>query len=113
MKLAGITRRCNIPVYPFACGHCEAEFDTIMTITEYEFKEFWDCPACLREVSKEDRIITRPNITKASYIDGTKRPGFAENREILKLKQESYNMKPDDRKAIKKTIKEIERSGKS
>ena len=101
-----------MPIYDFSCSHCEAEFTATMTLTEYDFQEFWNCPGCLKDVSKEDRIITGASVTRASYIDGTVRPGFAENREMLKLKKLSYNMKHEDRKDIKKTIKEIERSGK-
>lgn len=56
--------------------------------------------------------MTMPNVTRASYIDGTKRPGFADNRELLKLKQASYDLKPEDRKEIKKEINTIKSKGR-
>ena len=100
------------PLYPFHCPKCETEFDIIMTMADYDTSAPWECLLCEGAVTKEDRVIVAANVTRASYIDGTVRHGFAENREILKLTKASYDMKPEDRREIKKTIKEIERSGK-
>ncbi len=52
------------------------------------------------------------NVTRASYVDGTKRPGFAENKEIMKLRIASYSMPNEKRGDIKKEIKSIEKRGK-
>ena len=100
------------PLYPFECPKCDGEFDLEMTIPEYDITQVWDCQCCDSTVTKDDRIICAASVTRASFIDGTKREGFAENREMLKLRKLSYDMKPEDRKDIKKTITEIERSKK-
>jgi putative FmdB family regulatory protein len=99
-----------MPMYPFQCPKCEEEFDVVLSISDYDKESSWDCIQCEGVVTKDDRIICAANVTRASYVDGTKRKGFAERKEALKLKKESYNMKPEDRKEIRKTIKQIERS---
>jgi putative FmdB family regulatory protein len=101
-----------MPMYPFHCPKCDEEFDILLSMADYDTTAPWDCLHCEGTVTKDDRVMVAANVTRASYVDGTVRPGFAENREIIKLKKESYNMKHEDRKDIKKTIKEIERSGK-
>lgn len=100
------------PMYPFHCQKCELEFDILMSMADYDTTAPWDCPECENKVTKKDRVMVAASVTRASYVDGTVRPGFKENKEILKLRKESYNMKHEDRKEIKKTIKDIERSGK-
>ncbi len=101
-----------IPSYPFECPECEADFDLVMRISTYEGEQMWDCPKCEMSVTKGDRVMVTSNVTRASYVDGTKRPGFAEQKLMHKLKLESYNMPHEKRGDIKKEIKNIERSGK-
>lgn len=102
-----------MPMYPFECPKCQEEFDILLTMADYDEGKVWDCLLCEGTVTKENRVLCAASVTRASYVDGTKREGFAENREIMKLKLESYNMPHEKRKDIKKTIKDIERSGKT
>jgi len=99
-----------MPQYPFKCPECTEEFDIILSISEYEVTDEWNCLFCNHEITKKERVMCAANVTRASYVDGTKRKGFAERKEAHKLKVESYSMKPEDRGEIKKTMKAIERS---
>ncbi len=101
-----------MPSYPFECPHCQDTFDIVLSIKDYDATDTWDCLSCEGEITKKNRLMTMPSVTRVSYVDGTKRPGFAENREMLKLKQDSYNLKPEDRKEIKKEINTIASKGK-
>ena len=98
-----------MPMYPYRCPKCEDEFNITMTIAEYsEFEEF-ECPICGHaNVTRDDRIMCAPSVTRASYVMGTKRPGFAERKEVLKLRSQSYNMRPEDRTGIRREIRNIE-----
>ena len=100
-----------MPIYLYKCPKCEGEFDVEMTIPQYsEFKEF-ECPIedCGHaNITRDDRIITPAAVTRASYVMGTKRPGFAERKEVLKLKSQSYNLRPEDRTEIRREIRNIE-----
>jgi hypothetical protein len=98
-----------MPSYPFHCQKCDDEFDLVMTIPVYSETEIWDCQLCEGTVTKDDRILCAANVTRASFVDGTKRPGFSELKEAHKLKVASYNMKPEDRGDINKVIKDIEK----
>ena len=98
-----------MPMYDFDCPKCQEEFSQAMTISEYGDSQVFECPQCQHPCDRDDRIITAASVTRASFVDGTKRPGFAERREALSLKTASYDMKSEDRKEIRKTIKEIER----
>lgn len=102
-----------MPIYPFECPECEECQEVQLTIADYDTTDTFECQYCCFELTKDNRIMCAVNVTRASYVDGTKRKGFAENREMLELKKASYNMKPEDRKNIKKEIKTIERTGKS
>jgi len=99
-----------MPFYPFKCDSCDTEFDLMMSISSYESGSQWSCESCSEPITKDNRVMVASNVTRASYVDGTVRAGFADSKEILKLRQSSYNMKPEDRTEIKKTIKKIERS---
>ena len=94
-------------MYQFECHECDTGFDLMMSISEYSDSDSWECTGCGCEVTRDNRIITASSVTRAMYVDGTKRAGFSEQREILSLTKESYNMKPEDRKDIKSTIKSI------
>jgi hypothetical protein len=101
-----------MPLYPFECPHCHEEFDIPILMDDYVAEDSWQCIKCDGDVSKDNRVMVAANVTRASFVDGTKRPGFAELKEANKLKTASYNMKPEDRGDIRKTISEIEKSGK-
>lgn len=100
-----------MPSYPLECGECETQFEPVHTIPEYDAIDEWECPGCGAAVTKKNRIIMAANVTRASYVDGTKRKGFAEQREIHNLRKASYDLPHDKRKDINKTIKSIEKSG--
>lgn len=70
----------------------------------------WKCEACEMEAMVE-ALLTAPRIrdsNSASYLDGTRRSGaFYELKEANKLKQQIQNVRPEDRKAIKKEIAKL------
>jgi len=59
------------------------------------------------------RLMQLPNVTRASFVDGTKRSGFAEMREALKLERESYKLKPSERTEIKREIRKVKHASTS
>lgn len=103
-----------MPLYPFLCPNCNTQIELQMTIEKYEDWDSMGCPSlyCEHVIGKDDRIITASNVTRETYVMGTARPGFAEQKEILKLEKESYDLKPEDKKDIKKAINEIKIRGK-
>ena len=98
-----------MPIYPFHCPGCDEEIDNHMTFDEYEVFEEAEHPRCGAFYTKQDRIICAASVTRASFVDGTKRKGFAENKEMLKMKMAEYSMKPEDRKEIRKERKTLEK----
>ncbi len=98
-----------MPLYDFQCPDCEAKIALEFTIKEYS-EEFTStsCPKCEDGViGKNDRTPTAANITRASYVDGTRRPGFDRGKEIVKLKAASYDLPHDKRGDINKEINTI------
>lgn len=87
------------------CGSCETKWDDLVE-RGTESGEF-PCPSC---GGLGKRTWSLPNVTRASYVDGTKRKGFAEGKEAARLHKElSEKAKTDkDRKEI---LKEIKKTG--
>ena len=96
-----------MPIYPFQCPGCDNEIEVLMTISQYEALDQAE-HTCGAVYTKKNRILCAASVTRASYVDGTKRPGFAENKEMLKMKMAEYSMKPEDRKEIRKERKKLE-----
>tara|TARA_B100001094_G_C18091467_1_gene750648 strand:- start:462 stop:773 length:312 start_codon:yes stop_codon:yes gene_type:complete len=103
-----------MPSYPFTCPECDTSVEFQMSISEYSEWKSAGCssPECYYVLTKKDRVLTAPNVTRETYVMGTVRPGFAEQREIMKLEHASYNLRPEDRKDIKKEISTIKERGK-
>ncbi len=101
-----------MPVYEYECPKCDTDIELVMTISTYSNEQVWECTKCEGTVTKEDRIMCMPNVTRASYVDGTVRPGFAEQKEMHRLKVESYNLPHEKRADHKKEIKSIANRGK-
>lgn len=55
-------------------------------------------------------IFTPPKISRASYPDGTKRPGFAEGREAAELEAASFDLPPAERGPLNDEISRIRKS---
>ena len=97
--------------YPFQCPKCDGEFDIVMTMNDYDTTSPWDCAVCEGTVTKDDRIMVAASVTRASYVDGHKRPGFEEQKLIHKLRCDSYKIPNEKRGDIKAEIKSIEKRG--
>lgn len=86
------------------CQDCDHVTDIL--IDRDEQGGTWGCSECGGPMSK---TISAPNITKASYVDGTKRKGFAEHKEIARLQTEAADLPPNKRGEINKAIDTIKR----
>lgn len=70
----------------------------------------WKCESC-EVTAMVEALLTAPRIrdsTSASYLDGTRRSGaFYETAEANKLKRQMQNVRPEERKFIRKEIKKL------
>lgn len=83
------------------CEKCEYIWDDLV---EIQFRdELAACPRC-QEISGM-RTISKPNYTKASYVDGTRR--FRDHREANKLTIEKSSANKTTRKQISDEIRKI------
>lgn len=91
-----------MPNYSYICLECNSE--TVESFPSAERPDHIQCGQCGREGAAEYRI-SAPNITRASYIDGTRR--FDDFREARKLQEEKWRSSDKGhRKAIEKEIRE-------
>lgn len=66
------------------CRACNEVWDEVI-LREEKDREDFKCPNC--EAAKGRRIMSKPNVAKASFPDGTKRPGFQKLREQDKIER--------------------------
>lgn len=66
------------------CKHCDFAWDEVV-LREEKDREDFECPACNEK--KGRRIMSKPNVLKASFPDGTKRAGFQKLREQDKIER--------------------------
>lgn len=86
------------------CQDCDHVTDIL--IDRDEQGGTWGCPECGGAMSK---TFSAPNITRASYVDGTKRKGFSEHKEIAKLESAAADLPPNKRGEINKAIKRLKK----
>ena len=104
-----------MPIYDFKCPHCSTANELTLSIGQYDdwsngiVEPVVRCESCDGLLGLDNRVISAASVTRASFVDGTRRKGFAERKEAIKLKGEMYNMKPEDRGDVKKVIKELEK----
>jgi putative FmdB family regulatory protein len=80
-----------MPNYEYRCQECQTE--TIEFI-RYELRdELLDCEACGELAVMKRYFGTMPGTTKASYIDGHKRPGWSDMLTEAKLKEAAASKK--------------------
>jgi hypothetical protein len=91
-----------MPSYTYFCPDCEAK-----TYEQFKFSERPETIKCLVCQGTAEYRIDMPGITRASYVDGTKRKGWSEIREANKLVQAAAVSKPDTAKEIRKEIKKM------
>lgn len=88
--------------YTYSCQFCG--------IRSYEQHKFEDRPeriACHECQGVATYIIDTPGLTKASYIDGTKRKGWSEFREANSLVKEAAVSKRGTANEIRKEIRKM------
>jgi hypothetical protein len=86
------------------CDKCDLVAATLVERSEKDSS--WECPDCDGTMA---RTLSAPNITRRSYVDGTKRKGFAEHKEIAKLEVEEAELPASKRGEIRRTIETIKR----
>jgi hypothetical protein len=99
--------------YDFRCEseECGTVFPQIVDMAEDassgEGPEGVHCPVCR---SPAVRTISVPNITRASYVDGTDRgDAHRKLKEAAKLEKQAANMRPEKRSEIKKEINKLKK----
>lgn len=95
-----------MPVYEYKCLDCKEEFDERI---DYELRDMLQmCPACGMQAGERE-IRSFPGITRASFIDGTKRKGIDELKRIAKLEQQKADLAPgsEEREGMNKEIREL------
>jgi hypothetical protein len=89
----------------FRCVTCDGHFSDIIDKADKEK------PApCIYCDGMADPVFSVPMILKATYPDGTRRPGFREGAEASRLEAESFNLPPDKRSDYDREIKELRAS---
>lgn len=89
----------NLPNYSF---YCEEGHETVVNLPWDARGDTTECESCGQPAEYK---ISAPNITRASFVDGTKRAGFSEGREALKIQREAKSHA--DRKEIAAEIKKM------
>lgn len=92
-----------MPSYDYKCTTCEQKFIEVVKYDQREDKQL--CPDC--GTSTGVYCISAPNITRASYVDGTKRKGFSEMKEAAKLNREAAHSGTEKRREIEKEIRRM------
>lgn len=87
------------------CDACEYEWDDLVKRDEKD--EVQLCPRC--NLKHGHRIISKPNVTRKSYVDGTKRKGLTELKQAAKLEQDKANLPHDKRGEIQKEINRLKK----
>lgn len=76
-----------------------------------DWNTVYDCPDCKEKAGK--RILSMPNTTKESYVDGHKRGGdYALLKESARLQLKAASAKGDTKKELLKAAKELKTSAK-
>lgn len=87
-----------------SCSRCGKKWDELATEKELEVDEF-GCTNCGENTGK--RVMSSPNVTRASYVDGTRRKGFRDLKEASKLNIQASNSRDETKKEIHKEIRKM------
>ncbi len=87
------------------CAECGRVSDVLADPDELQ-RDVWECVVCGGVCH---RTISKPNVPRATYVDGTKRKGFEDLKKAAKLEVEMYNKPPDQRAEYQKEIHEYKK----
>lgn len=108
--------------YDFCCGGCpilegepnpDVAFDALVSITNdgpngAEDYDLPPCPEC-GEAGRVIRVPSAPNILKASWPDGRKRPdSWYIAKEAASLRKQAFNRHPDKREELVGAARKLE-----
>lgn len=86
------------------CDKCDLVAATL--VERLERDSSWECPDCAGTMT---RTISAPNITRKSFVDGTKRKGFADMKEAVRVEREMMDLPHDKREGHHKAIRELKK----
>lgn len=95
-----------MPSYDYKCKSCEYTFVDIVSYDDRD--NIQECPDC-GAVNAFRFYGKMPGVTRASYVDGTKRKGFDTLKEVNKLEIEKADLPPEKRTDINKEIKRLKK----
>ena len=88
------------------CDKCDLVAATLVDRQEIITHKEWECPDCQGTMT---RTISAPNITRKSFVDGTKRKGFADMKEAVRVEREMMDLPHDKREGHQRAIKELKK----
>jgi hypothetical protein len=86
------------------CDTCDLVAATLVERSERDGS--WECPDCMGIMT---RTISAPNITRKSFVDGTKRKGFADMKEAVRVEREMMDLPHDKREGHQRAIRELKK----
>jgi hypothetical protein len=86
------------------CDKCDLVAATLVERSERDSS--WECPDCAGTMT---RTISAPNITRKSFVDGTKRKGFADMKEAVRVEREMMDLPHDKREGHHRAIRELKK----
>ena len=89
----------------YECPGCDQIFSDLVKRSERD--EGTKCPLCETQCVRDDELITAPNVTRASYVDGRRTDTAKDLIEAAKIESESFNLKPKDWKKHKSEVKRL------
>ena len=102
------------PLYDYSCNSCLHKFSESVKYEDRDKLGNIVCPVCSHlQVS---RYFPAPTISKVSFPDGYKRPGWVDLKEAAKLEVAKANinsLKPGERSKISKEINRLRSEGSS
>ncbi len=94
--------------YDWNCKFCDLMFEAQVNYEDRDIPGIVPCTSCGN--SNVTRMFPAPRVSKESYPDGLRRPGWKEMGEAANLEVALANTKPSERKLMRKQIREIKKA---
>ena len=92
-------------IFDWLCDTCQERCEWVVDTAEAGWEDPKPCQLCGEGMSY--RAPSGPPVQKASFVDGTKRPGFEDLKIAAKLEVEKANLQPSKRYTIQKEIDKL------
>lgn len=89
----------------YECPDCKHIFDDLVRRSDRDTGT--ECPICETECPRTAEVMTAPNVTRASRVDGRTSDATKRLVEASKLESEMFNLPPKKRAEHKEAIAEL------